>query len=556
MRVDPQTQLNEQNSFRPVNDGGISNKQSASAPAEDNADQPRTEDNSQEKQPSVPSPAKKASEAEAPPSLSKLPNGYMWKQAAQLVDYDEIVNIDESQPGHLDRVIEFLLSKNPADITDNENHLLNLYIGTKGPGGVTPNTWVAVPKEGGTPTKSPPKKRRDTRKTPEFCRSSNGNRQGVENPHNKEAPVGRTNQEAIEVDSDTESDSGLCNEELNKKTKVRFSAGSTADDAIEVDDDSEGTDDTEEGDKKPPALKGTAQMPKANESNRRKPTPFVPRKKPPPVASIPLPDSSSDSDSDPSDDSTDEEESYHRLSKKTVQRKRRTSKKTQKKGTAKGTKNTKGKKKKKRRYPDKWKARKARAKVRHEERKEERKKKRAEEKGDEEVNDPITPPQSDAKPKYWRNSAEWAHDAMLRNWKSAATTYSRMQGFPGAKAIQTVLETTADENGKSQLRGYRVPSPTLAPADKASRDAIVKAATTVILKLAKASIIRMFRDDPSLIYYFVDVSAGVARNTDRPPSPVHNAIAATMGAIMDMFDPDQEKKEGDEKSDGRGGKKK
>eukprot|EP00797_Seminavis_robusta_P015212 Sro228_g092740.1 n/a (407) ;mRNA; r:59495-60715 len=404
--------------------------------------------------------------------------------------------------------------------------------------------WAAVPIDRNSPTKSPAKKRRDTKPTPEFCRSAGG--------HGNKKPIRKKTPPDVEVEF-VDSDSSTSLEDERKPAalpnKVRFSNGSSAADAIAVDSSSS---DSSDDDKKPAAVK------KKNHqvAGARKSTPFQPQMKPPPAASFPFPDRDSDTESQ-SDSSTEssDEESYQKPSTKRVQRKRRTTKRG-KKATGKCTKkDMKKNKKKKDDTPAKWKNRKARAKERHEERKEERKKKKAEQPDD--VEDPITPPHSSVKPKYWRSSAQWEHDARLSNWKSAASTYSRMSGFPGAKAIQTVLETTSDQNGKSQLRGYRVPSPTLAPADKASRDAIVKAATTVILKLAKASIIRMFRDDPSLIYYFVDVSSAATRNTDRPPSPVHNAIAATMGAIMDMFDPAEENKEGGkENKGGKGGKKK
>ncbi|CAB9506919.1 unknown protein [Seminavis robusta] len=405
--------------------------------------------------------------------------------------------------------------------------------------------WVAVRKNKTSPTKSPPKKRRDTKPTLDFCRSA-GRSFFAKNNQDSELMNDGDLSSSEDHDATTSKPGAQKGGKGTSKNKVRFSNGSSAADAIDVDALLDGQPQEE----KKPAAKKTGGGP-GKCRKKRESTPFFTKKKPPPFASIPLPSSSgSDSDTDSSDDSSLDEIYKELAKKKTVQRKRRT---TKNRGAPSRSKKKPGKKSDD--TPEKWKDRKQRAKERHEERKEERKKKKAEAK-DEEIEESITPPMTGVKPKYWKSSSDWEQGARLRNWKSASTTYSRMNGFPGAKAIQTVLETAADESGKAQLRGYRVSSPTLAPADKASRDAIVKAATTVILKLAKASIIRMFRDDPSLIYYFVDVSAAGVRNTDRPPSPVHNAIAATMGAIMDMFDPDEENKgEEKDKKSGKGGKK-
>ncbi|CAB9509179.1 hypothetical protein SEMRO_378_G130230.1 [Seminavis robusta] len=50
----------------------------------------------------------------------------------------EMVDLDESDPDHLNEVLERILFKDPEDITDMENYILTFYLGTKGPNGNRP----------------------------------------------------------------------------------------------------------------------------------------------------------------------------------------------------------------------------------------------------------------------------------------------------------------------------------------------------------------------------------------------------------------------------------
>ncbi|CAB9531593.1 hypothetical protein (Partial), partial [Seminavis robusta] len=254
-----------------------------------------------------------------PADAYENPDLYHWHYVDEIVDYDTVVDLDESEPGHINEVIEYILSKHPERITDNENHLLNFYLGTKRPGAVVPKVYVPLrrktPKKtgnnvrfnNGTPTKEPPFKRRDLKATPELCRSNNtavaAERDTCHHDRtyttNGTPPTPRVFGESevpyAEADVDTcSSDSSVYENNYGRKAFFRHqkansrpSTGSTADDAIDVD----AIPDTKEDDRKPAARQTKKNI------TETKPTPMPQKKKFPPVASLPRSSSSSPSSS-------------------------------------------------------------------------------------------------------------------------------------------------------------------------------------------------------------------------------------------------------------------